>query len=70
MPDTFEINFEYIFLNFENIRKIEADITSRKFVLITKFNGNIWNQIRELLRVHAAFDFFRKTSLLFSIELN
>ena len=58
MPDTFEINFEYIFLNFENIRKIEADITSRKFVLITKFNGNIWNQIRELLRVHAAFDFF------------
>ena len=58
MPDTFEVNFEYIFLNFENIRKIEADITSRKFVLITKFNGNIRNQIRELLRVHAAFDFF------------
>ena len=70
MPDTFEINFEYIFKNFENIRKIEADITSRKFVLITKFNENIRNQIRELLRVYSAFDFFRKTSQLFSFELN
>ena len=64
MPDTFEINFEYIFLNFENIRKIEADITSRKFVLITKFNGNIRNQIRELLRVLSAFDFFSENKFI------